>query len=454
MTSTLPESLVLGVATSAYQVEGAVGEGGRGESIWDRFAHTPGKVGGGDTGDVACDHYHRWREDLDLLAWLGVDAYRFSVAWPRVFPAGTERMPNASGLDFYDGLVDGLLARGIEPWVTLYHWDLPQALQDRGGWTSRETVRAFERFAAAVAARLGDRVRHWNTINEPWCAAVLGHETGQHAPGLCDRAAALAAAHHLLLAHGRSVPLLRDLAPGCRVGLVNNLVPAYPASRSEADHLAAERLHAWFNRWYLDPLYGLGYPERIVREEEEAGRWPPGGPEWLWAGDLETMAVPTDFLGINYYSRAILRGSEEGNAPREVFEPPAEERTDMGWEVYPDGLVDILQRVQRDYAPPSLAVTECGAAYPEGPGEESEVRDARRVTYLEGHLAAATRAMAAGIPLEAFFVWTLVDNFEWNHGFSKRFGLVWLDRTTQERVVKQSGHWLRRQMAGRNGRTS
>ncbi len=445
----IPQGCKLGVSTSAYQIEGGVREEGRGISIWDHFAHSPGRVDNGDTGDRACDHYHRWPEDLALVAELGVDAYRFSVSWPRIFPTGTEPAPNGPGLDFYDRLVDGLLARGIEPWITLYHWDLPQALQLQGGWASRISVPAFERLTEAVARRLGDRVRHWNTINEPWCAAILGYETGQHAPGLQDRDAALAASHHLLLAHGCAVPILRGLVPDCRVGLVANLVPAYSASASDADRDAAERLHAWFNRWYLDPLYGRGYPERIVREEAEAGRWPAGGPRWLQRGDLETIAVDTDLLGINYYSRAILRGPEEGNLPRTLHEPPKQERTDMGWEVFPEGLEAILERVHRDYAPRSIAITECGAAYSDGPGPDGRIRDARRQAFLEGHLAAAARAKGAGIPLEAFFVWSLLDNFEWNNGYAKRFGLVWVDFETQQRVLKDSARWLSAQLRSR-----
>ena len=449
--SGLPRELVVGVSTSAYQIEGATQADGRGESIWDRFAHTPGQVVDGTDGDAACEHYRRWEADLDLIAELGVDAYRFSISWPRVFPTGLERAPNPAGLDFYERLVDGLLARGVAPWVTLYHWDLPQALQERGGWAWRGTVAAFERLAQAVAERLGDRVAGWNTINEPWCVAVLGYETGQHAPGLTHRALALAASHHLLLAHGAAVRRLRQVVPGCRVGVVTNLVPAYPASASPADHDAAERLHAWFNRWYLDPLYGRGYPERIVAEERAAGRWPEPGPAWLLPGDLELIAEPTDFLGINYYSRGVLRGPEAGNLPREVHEPADEDRTDMGWEVFPQGLTDLLLQVSRDYAPPSLAITECGAAYGDGPDADGRVRDARRTRFLGEHLQAAVAAREQGAPVEAFFVWSLLDNFEWNQGYAKRFGLVWVDYTTQERVLKDSARWLRATLAERAG---
>ncbi len=447
----LPRGLTIGVATSAPQVEGATHLDGRGASIWDRFAQTPGKIVGGDTPEVACDHVRRWKEDVALLADLGVDAYRMSISWPRIFATGAERAPNAAGLDLYEQIIDALLARGIQPWVTLYHWDLPAALQDQGGWTSRETLPAFERFTEAVARRLGERVDRWCTINEPWCAAVLGHETGQHAPGLTDRAASLAAAHHLLLAHGRAVPILRALSPGCRVGIAANPVIAYPASGSAADAAAAERFHAWFNRWFLDPIYGRGYPAQIVAEEAAAGRWPEEGPAWLRPGDLDEMAVPTDFLGVNYYSRAILRGPEEGNLPRALHEVPAEARTEMGWEVYPEGLTDLLLLLQRDYAPGALVITECGAAWGDAPGPDGRVQDPRRLDFLASHLGAAGRAIQAGAPLEALFLWSFLDNFEWNEGFGKRFGLVWVDFSTQQRVIKDSGLWLRERLRAREG---
>ena len=450
LSAPLPRGLVVGVATSATQVEGATQADGRGASIWDELAQTPGKIVGGDTPELACDHFHRWAEDVALLAELGVDAYRLSISWPRVFATGAEQTPNPAGLDFYDRLVDALLARGVTPWVTLYHWDLPAALQARGGWTSRETVSAFERFAEAVVGRLGDRVKRWCTINEPWCAAVLGHETGQHAPGLTDRAAALAAAHHLLLAHGRAVPIVRALSPGGQVGIAANPVIAYPASNSAIDLAAAERFHAWFNRWFLDPIYGRGYPAQIVAEEVAAGRWPEEGPAWLKPGDLDEMACPTDFLGVNYYSRGILRGPEEGNLPRVLHEVPAEERTDMGWEVYPDGLTDLLTLLHREYAPPALVITECGAAWGDAPGPDGRVRDQRRLNFLASHLRAAGRAIEAGAPLTAFFIWSFLDNFEWNEGFGRRFGLVWVDFSTQQRVIKDSGLWLRERLRARS----
>jgi len=439
--------LTLGVSTSAYQTEGAVDEDGRGVSIWDRFAHTPGKVPAGDHGDVACDHYHRWPQDLDIVRDLGVHAYRFSISWPRIFPTGFESKPNEPGLDFYERMVDGILERGIVPWVTLYHWDLPQPVQDVGGWAHRTSVSAFERLIDAVTRRLGDRVTHYNTINEPWCAAILGYEAGQHAPGVTDRVQALQAAHHLLLAHGRAVPIVRANSPGARVGMVVNPVQAYAASPSPQDADAVDRFHAWFNQWFIDPLAGRGYPERIVEEERAAGHWPgEGDPDWLLPGDLSTISVPCDFLGVNYYSRSIQRGPEEGNLPRVIEEPADDARTDIGWEVYPDGLYDLVSQLHRDYRFPSLAITECGAAYDTEPDADGRVRDARRVDYLSTHIQAAERAREDGVPLEAFFVWSLLDNFEWNEGYARRFGIVHVDFDTQQRTLKDSALWLKNRL--------
>jgi beta-glucosidase len=436
-----PIGFLWGVATSSFQIEGASGEDGRGESIWDRLCATPGAIEDGTDGRVACDHYHRWPEDLGLLQELGVGAYRFSVAWPRVLPRGSGAV-NRPGLDFYDRLVDGLLERGIRPFATLYHWDLPQPLQDRGGWTSRECVSAFEAYADVVTRRLGDRVRDWMTINEPWCVAVLGHASGHHAPAVKDWSLALRAAHHALLAHGRAIPVIRRNVAGAQVGIVLNLTPAVPASDSEADVLATRRFDGEFNRWYLDPLHGRGYPQDMQAHyaaQGHAGAW-----AFVQPGDLEAIATATDFLGVNYYSRAIIRSSaipEAENQPRQVFEPAATARTDMGWEVYPDGLRQLLDRVHRDYAPARVIVTESGAAYSHGPGADERVHDEPRRVYLEGHARACHQAIAEGVPLAGYFVWSLLDNFEWAHGYTKRFGLVHVDYPTQRRTLKDSGWW-------------
>ncbi len=440
----LPPNFVWGAATSAYQIEGAAQEDGRGESIWDRLCAKPGAIADGSTGAVACDHYHRWPEDLELLRELNLGAYRFSIAWPRILPDGGSRV-NAAGLDFYERLVDGALARGLRPFATLYHWDLPQALQDQGGWASRDIVSAFETYTEQIVRRLGDRVKDWMTVNEPWCVAVLGHALAHHAPALADWPTALAAAHHVLLAHGKVVPIIRAQAPGARVGIVTMVSPAWPASSSAADQAAARRFDGEFNRWYLDPLHGRGYPVDMTEYFLQSGK--ARDFDFVKPGDLAQIAAPTDFLGLNYYSRAIVRSAEvpeAANAPRTLFDPPAEARTDMGWEVFSQGLTDILVRVHRDYAPKAIFVTENGAAYPEGPDADGRVHDERRRAYLEGHLSACCDAVDAGVPLAGYFVWSLLDNFEWAHGYRMRFGLVHVDFATQRRTIKESGRWLAR----------
>ncbi len=436
-----PPGFTWGAATSSYQIEGAHDADGRGPSIWDTFCRTSGKVARGETGDVACDHYHRFAGDIRCMAELGLQAYRFSIAWPRVFPTGLEARPNQAGLDFYERLVDALLEEGIAPWATLYHWDLPQGLQEAGGWPSRDVLGPWLRYVEAVAARLGDRVRHFITHNEPWCVAHLGHFVGEHAPGHHSFPEALAASHHVLLTHGLAVPRIRDLAPGAQVGLTLNLSPAVPASPSAADAEAARWHDGWFNRWYLEPVCGRGYPEDMVADYRAAGHLPAGPLPWLVDGDLEAIAAPLDFLGVNYYNRAILRGAEAGNQPRTVPEPPPERCTDMGWEVWPEALTDLLVRLDRDTGGLPLVITENGCAYGDGPGEDGRVRDTRRVAYLDGHLRACHAALAQGVPLVGYFAWSLLDNFEWAWGYEKRFGLIWVDFETQQRVPKDSARW-------------
>jgi beta-glucosidase len=437
----IPRDFIFGVATSAHQIEGATREDGRGECIWDRYSATPGKIEDASNASVACDHYHRWRDDLGLMRELGVDAYRFSIAWPRIFPTGTGAV-NEAGLAFYDRLVDALLEAKIRPFVTLYHWDLPQALQDVGGWTARSVVPAFERFTEAVARRLGDRVQDWVTINEPWCISVLGHAEGKHAPGHESWTEALLAAHHTLLAHGRAVKLLRRWSQGARVGIALNLVPGVPASESAWDAEACRQFDGGFNRWYLDPIYGRGYPADAVEDLVAAGRLASAELPFVQPGDLEDMATPTDFLGVNYYSRGIIRSRavpESENAPRKVQEPSKDALTDMGWEVWAPGLTDLLVRVHRDYSPKSIYVTENGAAYSTGPGADGRIHDPLRVSYLETHLAEVERSIALGVPLLGYFHWSLLDNFEWGHGYTKRFGLAWVDYETGRRTLKDSG---------------
>lgn len=440
-----PKDFAWGVATSSYQIEGAATEDGRGESIWDRFSKTAGKVTDGTNGDVACDHYHRFREDIALMKSLGIKHYRFSVAWPRILPSGRGEV-NQPGLDFYSRLVDALLEAGIEPFVTLYHWDLPQALQDEGGWIQRSTAEAFADYARVVARALGDRVKKWITHNEPWCTSILGHARGTHAPGVKDFRAALAASHHVLLSHGLAVPVIREESPGAEVGITLNLTPAEPASPSAEDHDATRHFDGYFNRWYLDPLFGHKYPADMVADYIAAGHLPPEGLSVALPGDLKTISVMTDFLGINYYSRSVLRSDkvpEALNEPRNVHVAPEKDWTEMGWEVHPNGLWEILLRVHLDYRPRKLYVTENGASYSTPPDADGRVRDEKRLHFLRDHFVAARRAMDDGVPLAGYFVWSLLDNFEWDRGYSQRFGIVWVDYETQRRIPKDSALWYR-----------
>jgi beta-glucosidase len=440
-----PKGFVWGAATSAYQIEGATSEDGRGESIWDRFAKTPSKVEDGSSGDVACDHYHRWKSDIALMKRLGLQAYRFSIAWPRILPSGRGAI-NAAGLDFYSRLVDDLLEKGIEPYATLYHWDLPQRLQDEGGWVNRDTASAFVEYAQAVSRKLGDRVRQWITHNEPWCASMLGYQTGRHAPGLTDWPSALAASHHLLLSHGWTVPVLRANSRSAEVGITLNLCPAVPASPSPEDHDASRHFDGYFNRWFLDPLYHQSYPSDMVSDYVDLGYLDPAKLKFVQPNDMSAIATPTDFLGVNYYNRAIVRSDripEEKNHPRAVMFGTDAEITEMGWEVYPDGLFQILARVAFEYGVTKIYVTENGASYSDGPDEHGRIADGRRLRFVRDHLLQAHRAIDLGVPLAGYFVWSLLDNFEWERGYGQRFGITWVDYATQQRTPKESALWYR-----------
>jgi beta-glucosidase len=418
---------------SAYQVEGAVDADGRGESIWDRFSATPGKVVNGDSGAVACDSYHRYREDVKLVTELGLNAFRFSTAWPRIFPDGRGR-PNTAGLDFYDRLVDELVAAGVEPYVTLYHWDLPQALEERGGWPVRETAEAFAEYVDVVSARLGDRVRNWITMCEPWVISWLGYGLGEHAPGRRSEADALAAAHHVLLGHGLAADVLRGHSTDARVGITIDLVAFHPLTDSPGDAAAVARSDGFRNRWILDPVLRGAYPPDMLELYQPI--LPP-----IEEGDLRTIAAPLDFLGVNYYTRNFVQADPDGGSPVTV-EDAAAERTAMGWEVYPDGLYELLLRLRSEYEPPPVYVTENGAAYADR-RDNGTVHDPSRISYVERHLAAIARAIADGVPVHGYFLWSLLDNFEWAFGYSRRFGIVYVDYETLERVPKASYHWYR-----------
>ncbi len=437
-----PAGFLWGAATASYQIEGAVHEDGRGESIWDRFAHTPGKIMDGSTGDVACDHYHRWQDDIGLMKELGLKAYRFSIAWPRILPGGRGAV-NQAGLDFYSRLVDGLLQAGITPFATLYHWDLPQPLQDAGGWPARATAEAFVEYADVTSRALGDRVKHWITHNEPWCASILSYQIGEHAPGLHDAPAALAAAHHLLLSHGWAVPVLRQNSPGAEVGITLNFTQAMPASPSPDDAAAAHWFDGFFNRWFTDPIYRGSYPADMIASYTAEGSLPAEGPPFVHSHDMAAIAAPIDFLGVNYYTRAVL-GSADGPEHKVAAEAA---HTEMDWEVYPAGLHDLLARLETDYHPGKLYVTENGASYSDGPDPDGRVHDERRRVYLRDHFAASHRAIAEGVPLAGYFVWSLMDNFEWAKGYTQRFGIVWVDYTTQQRLPKDSALWYQQVIA-------
>jgi beta-glucosidase len=449
-----PDGFLWGTATASYQIEGAVSEDGRGPSIWDTFCRAPGKVLHGDTGDIACDHYHRWPEDVSLMAGLGLNSYRLSVAWPRAQPDGSGPL-NQRGLDFYRRLLDGLADHGITPAVTLYHWDLPQALQDAGGWTNRDTAGRFADYAHDVVQALSERVRLWITLNEPWVSAHLGYGDGTHAPGTADLPSAFTAAHHLLLAHGLGARAVRSaMAPGASLGITLNLSPARPASSSEADAAAATRVDGYANRWFLDPVLRGEYPEDLATLVR-----PLVGDAHVRPGDLETIKGPIDFLGVNYYYCHTVAA---GGAPAPGVRPfpavldaverpgPAVPVTGRGWPIQPDGLTELLVRLDREYGHIPIYVTENGAAFPDYVNPDGAVNDPERVDYLERHLKAAHDAIAGGVDLRGYFCWSLMDNFEWAAGYSQRFGLVWVDFKTQERIPKSSARWYAG-VASRNG---
>ncbi|MFZ0767665.1 MAG: GH1 family beta-glucosidase [Acidimicrobiales bacterium] len=448
-----PQGFVWGVATASYQIEGAVNADGRGISIWDTFSRQPGAVRNGDTGEVACDHYHRMDEDLDTMKTLGIGSYRFSVAWPRIQPDG-KGPANQAGLDFYRRLVDGLLARSIEPTLTLYHWDLPRALEDHGGWQERDTTDRFAEYADLVACALGADVKRWITLNEPWCSAWLGYGSGQHAPGIAETGAAAAASHHLLLAHGKGLSVLREVLPNAQVGITLNLGVHRPGTDNDLDVAAALRVDGNRNRMYLDPIFRSAYPTDVIEHYE--GYSP--GFSVIQDGDLEIISKPLDFLGVNYYTPAtIMDETREVEARVMGYEvplvqqfpdlraldvkTPGKDTTSMGWEVDASGLTELLVRVMREYTQLPLFVTENGAAFDDYVDPNGEILDSDRVAYLKAHIGAVQDAIRDGVTVRGYFLWSLLDNFEWALGYSRRFGIVWVDFPTGARLLKESFHW-------------
>ena len=440
---TFPENFIWGSATASYQIEGAWDKHDKGESTWDRFTHTPGKIKNNDNGDVANDHYRLWKKDIALMKKLGLQAYRFSIAWPRILPSGRGKV-NQKGLDFYSRLVDGLLEAKIKPFVTLFHWDLPQKLEDDGGWVVRSTAEAFVEYTDVVTRALGDRVKSWITHNEPAVVAWLGYETGVHAPGMKDLSLAVRSSHHLLLSHGLAIPVIRRNSSNAEAGIVLNIGWKVPASNSTADmDLARLDDGRWF-RWFADPVYARGYPLDIADHFSRAGALP-NGMDFVKPGDMKVIAAPTDFIGLNYYGRNLHRADVPDNDPQIDYPLPKtpENWTEMGWENYPDGLTGSLGRVYFDYLPRKIYITENGASYSTPPDERRNVPDVHRTNYLKTHFAAAHRAIQAGVPLAGYFVWSLMDNFEWSFGYGQRFGIVWVDFETQKRIPKDSAKWYK-----------
>ena len=434
-----PADFVWGFATSAYQIEGAADEDGRGRSIWDTFARVPGAIADGTNGDVACDHYHRYAEDVALLTRIGARAYRFSISWPRVQPDGTGPA-NERGLDFYDRLVDALLAAGVQPLVNLFHWDLPQALQDRGGFADPQVVGWFAEHTAVVASRIGDRVSDWMTFNEPAVFAFLGHADGIHAPGIRDWPTALRVADNELRAHAAAAAVIRAQVGDARIGVAIDVNQIVPATESERDRRAANQWSSGRDAWFLDPLFGRGYPRLGLEAHRAAGHLdgveladPP-------SGDL-------DYLGLNYYRRDTVSARSDRAFDFEVGTRAGTDQTQMGWEIAPDGLHDVLLELNREYAPREIVITENGAAYPDTVDPDGRVRDDQRTAYLAGHVAAAADALAAGVPLTGYHVWSLLDNYEWSLGYTRRFGLVSVDYANQRRTLKDSAAWYGRLIA-------
>jgi beta-glucosidase len=433
-----PEGFVWGAASAAYQVEGGVNQGGRGETVWDRFCRTPGKIKNGDTGDVACDHYNRYKEDVAIMKEIGLQAYRFSMAWSRIFPDGKGKI-NQQGVDFYRSLVDELLENGITPYITLFHWDTPQALQDKGGWANRDTALYFRDYAAAAVQALGDRVKNWMALNEPGVYVICGNLMGIHAPGLSDLSTGLHAAHHLLFGHGLALRAMRDVKSGLSLGIALDTTINEPATDKPEDAEAAKRCEATCQRWYIDPIFKGDYPE--LGKELYKGLLPE-----IRENDMEIIHTPMDWLGLNYYKRTVVVHDGDNDMPWKArpVTPEGAPVTDFGWEIHADSFYRWLKIIQQEYDPPAIYITENGASFGDGPDEDGLVNDQRRIDYLNGHIGAVHSAIQDGVRLRGYFQWSIMDNFEWSEGYSQRFGIVYVDYKTQKRIIKESGRWYSR----------
>ncbi len=434
---TFPRDFIWGVATAAYQIEGAWNEDGKGESIWDRFSHIPGKISDGSTGDVACDHYHLYKEDIKIIKELGVKSYRFSIAWSRVFPDGKGK-PNMKGMDFYKRLAESLIENGITPAVTLYHWDLPQKLQDIGGWANRDVTDYFGEYAGFVFKELGDKVPIWITHNEPEVVSFVGNWEGRHAPGITDFSNALLVSHNLLLSHGKAVRAYREMGQKGEIGITLNLNPVYPATDNIEDMNAAKRFEQYHNRWFLDPVLKGEYPEEILEWYQKRVVLPDTLKE-----DLEIISTPVDFLGINNYFSSYIKNSESNWPVHFEAAMTGKDKTSIGWEIYPVGMYDLLMFLHKNYKGTKLIITENGAAFDDSVNSSGKVEDKKRLGYLNGYIEQVHRAIQDGVNLKGYYVWSLMDNFEWAHGYTKRFGIVYVDYATGKRIIKESGLWYK-----------
>lgn len=431
-----PKEFLWGTATASYQIEGAVNEDGKGETIWDRFTHTPGTIYQNQNGDIACDHYHRWKEDIEIMEFIGLKAYRFSISWARIFPEGKGNL-NLKGLNFYKELIDTLLSKNIKPAITLYHWDLPQALEDKGGWLNRDTAKYFSEYASLIFKTFNKEDIIWITLNEPWVNAFLGYGFGVHAPGKRDMKGAFIAGHNLLLAHGFAVQSFLENGIKGQIGISLNLSPIYPVDNNPENIEAVQIQDGFMNRWFLDPIFYSRYPKDIWNILEK-NKWAFNFPH----DDLKIINLPIDFIGVNYYTRTIVRKDSENPFLGVSFVPSENEKTEMGWEIYPKGLYDLLIRLKREYPKP-IYITENGSAFNDIL-KDGRIKDEKRINYLREHIKEAYNAIKDGVDLRGYFIWSLMDNFEWAHGYSKRFGIVYIDYETQKRILKDSAYFYKK----------